>query len=324
MNCQTLHHFKDYANKQYPNDIELQESLIRKLQEQHYQQYLQRLAQDADLAQMKTKSSEPKLPTEVQAGSSVNEISQSPAEVAACIITAFDEKLKLEAEQATEEHQKVEVGKTTELTQMIQTQEKVKKADRDAISDTDDDNSSESDTDSYIDVDVDNFEPTQIWTKKEIVLFKKTIQEEDSENIVTIGHGEMLTVKVPTRVDGSNIMWEFATDNYDIGFGLLFQWTKHPEKVVSVQFSDSEPDDEVEDEEEALQSNQDDLERGIVKSENTLPTSIILPITRYNSHLEVSTGTHKYPGKGVYLLKFDNTYSFWRSKKVYYRVYYLK
>jgi len=31
-----------------------------------------------------------------------------------------------------------------------------------------------------------------------------------------------------------------------------------------------------------------------------------------------------YPGRGVYLLKFDNSYSLWRSKTLYYRVYYTR
>jgi hypothetical protein len=31
-----------------------------------------------------------------------------------------------------------------------------------------------------------------------------------------------------------------------------------------------------------------------------------------------------YPGQGVYLLKFDNSYSLWRSKTLYYRVYYTR
>ena len=40
--------------------------------------------------------------------------------------------------------------------------------------------------------------------------------------------------------------------------------------------------------------------------------------------LQVYAGSHVYPGRGVYLLKFDNSYSLWRSKQLYYRVYYSK
>jgi golgi resident protein GCP60 len=54
------------------------------------------------------------------------------------------------------------------------------------------------------------------------------------------------------------------------------------------------------------------------------PISVIIPIYRRDSHEEVFAGSHAYPGKGVYLLKFDNSYSLWRSKTLYYRVYYTR
>ncbi len=47
-------------------------------------------------------------------------------------------------------------------------------------------------------------------------------------------------------------------------------------------------------------------------------------IIRRDCHEEVYAGSHAYPGQGVYLLKFDNTYSLWRSKTLYYRVYYTR
>lgn len=52
------------------------------------------------------------------------------------------------------------------------------------------------------------------------------------------------------------------------------------------------------------------------------PTSVVVPIYRRDCHQEVYVGTHQYPSRGVYLLKFDNTYSLWRSKTLYYRVFY--
>lgn len=54
------------------------------------------------------------------------------------------------------------------------------------------------------------------------------------------------------------------------------------------------------------------------------PVSVIIPIYRRDAHEEVFAGSHSYPGRGVYLLKFDNSYSLWRSKTLYYRVYYTK
>lgn len=48
----------------------------------------------------------------------------------------------------------------------------------------------------------------------------------------------------------------------------------------------------------------------------------IVPVFRRDCQTEVYAGSHQYPGQGVYLLKFDNSYSLWRSKTLYYRVYY--
>lgn len=50
----------------------------------------------------------------------------------------------------------------------------------------------------------------------------------------------------------------------------------------------------------------------------------IVPVYRRDCHEEVYAGSHQYPGRGIYLLKFDNSYSLWRSKTVYYRVYYTR
>jgi len=52
--------------------------------------------------------------------------------------------------------------------------------------------------------------------------------------------------------------------------------------------------------------------------------SAIVPIFRRDCQSEVYAGSHVYPGQGVYLLKFDNSYSLWRSKTLYYRVYYTR
>lgn len=73
----------------------------------------------------------------------------------------------------------------------------------------------------------------------------------------------------------------------------------------------------------------DDIERGASlkggpDSANRPPLSIIVPVFRRECQEEVYAGSHVYPGQGVYLLKFDNSYSLWRSKKLYYRVYYTR
>lgn len=60
------------------------------------------------------------------------------------------------------------------------------------------------------------------------------------------------------------------------------------------------------------------------KNANKLLLDEIVPVYRRDCHEEVYAGSHQYPGRGVYLLKFDNSYSLWRSKSVYYRVYYTR
>jgi len=60
------------------------------------------------------------------------------------------------------------------------------------------------------------------------------------------------------------------------------------------------------------------------KAESEVPTEEIVPPFRRDCQAEVYCGSHTYPGRGVYLLKFDNSYSLWRSKTLYYRVYYTR
>ena len=55
-------------------------------------------------------------------------------------------------------------------------------------------------------------------------------------------------VRVPTHEDGTCLFWEFATDYYDIGFGVYFEWTQSATNTISVHVSESS-DEEDEDEE---------------------------------------------------------------------------
>ena len=66
----------------------------------------------------------------------------------------------------------------------------------------------------------------------------------------------------------------------------------------------------------------EDIEKGGKTASDKPPTDEIIPVYRRDCHEEVYCGSHVYPGRGVYLLKFDNSYSLWRSKTLYYRVYY--
>ena len=77
-------------------------------------------------------------------------------------------------------------------------------------------------------------EEAQMWTRKDINEFKDSIRKEENESIIKIGHGETVTVRVPTHVDGKSIFWEFATDSYDIGFGVFFEWVEPEDTQVQL------------------------------------------------------------------------------------------
>nr|CAB3219678.1 Golgi resident protein GCP60 [Phallusia mammillata] len=155
-----------------------------------------------------------------------------------------------------------------------------------------------------------------MWTRPQLDEFKQQIKR-DPESVLSVGRGEVVTVRVPTHEEGAYVFWEFATDSYDLGFGVYFEWTNSTgENQVSVEVGES-TDDETDEE-------GGDLERGSGNEPNRPPIDEVVPVYRRDCHLEVNAGSHRYPGRGVYLLKFDNSYSLWRSKTLYYRVYYTR
>jgi len=83
-----------------------------------------------------------------------------------------------------------------------------------------------------------------MWTRKDIAIFKDSIRTEGGDGVLKVGHGEIATIRVPTHENGNCIFWEFATDHYDIGFGLLFEWNSTPDNQVSIHISESEDEDD--------------------------------------------------------------------------------
>ncbi|KAF4083782.1 hypothetical protein AMELA_G00121320 [Ameiurus melas] len=163
--------------------------------------------------------------------------------------------------------------------------------------------------------DVPMFAPS-MWTMPQVNEFKKKTQH-DAESVITVGRGEVLTVHIPTHDDGSTFFWEFATDDYDIAFGLYFEWPNTANCVRTETFLES-----VSENQEGGQA-EEVTRKSETKSRNVVPrVSEVVPLFRQDSHENVYAGSHRYPSQGVYLLRFDNSYSLWRSKVVYYRVYY--
>uniref|UniRef100_A0A8C5X7H8 Golgi resident protein GCP60 n=1 Tax=Malurus cyaneus samueli TaxID=2593467 RepID=A0A8C5X7H8_9PASS len=281
LNSQTAVQFQQYAAQQYPGNYEQQQILIRQLQEQHYQQYMQQLYQ-VQLAQQQAALQK-----------------QQDAVVAATgtpLTTASKVNTPAPGDTPSINGQASAHADSPE-----------KELDPEALEEALENGPKES---------VPVIAAPSMWTRPQIKDFKEKIRQ-DADSVITVGRGEVVTVRVPTHEEGSYLFWEFATDNYDIGFGVYFEWTDSPNTAVSVHVSESSDDEE--EEEENTSS-----EEKAKKNANKPQLDEIVPVYRRDCHEEVYAGSHQYPGRGVYLLKFDNSYSLWRSKTVYYRVYYTR
>ncbi|KAB0391749.1 hypothetical protein E2I00_004879, partial [Balaenoptera physalus] len=279
LNSQTAVQFQQYAAQQYPGNYEQQQLLIRQLQEQHYQQYMQQLYQ-VQLAQQQAALQ--KQQEVAVAGASLPTSSKVNT-------TTPSDMMSVNGQAKTH------------------TDNSEKELEPEAAEEALENGPKES---------LPVIAAPSMWTRPQIKDFKEKIRQ-DADSVITVGRGEVVTVRVPTHEEGSYLFWEFATDNYDIGFGVYFEWTDSPNTAVSVHVSESSDDDE--EEEENISS-----EEKAKKNANKPLLDEIVPVYRRDCHEEVYAGSHQYPGRGVYLLKFDNSYSLWRSKSVYYRVYYTR
>ncbi|XP_026146645.1 Golgi resident protein GCP60 isoform X2 [Carassius auratus] len=273
LNAQTTVQFQQYAAQQYPDSPEQQLILIRQLQEQHYQQYMQQLYQ-VQLAQQQAAL-------------------QKQQEDA--IVLSTLEASEVFVPSAGEEAPTLN-GQAESTTDSLEQEPDLEPADE-----------------------VTENGPTapSMWTRPQIKDFKEKIRQ-DVDSVITVGRGEVVTVRVPTHEEGSYLFWEFASDYYDIGFGVFFEWSDSTNASVSVHVSESSDEDE--DEEGEGPSEEEKAKKEIGKPQ----VDEIVPVYRRDCHEEVYAGSHQYPGRGIYLLKFDNSYSLWRSKTVYYRVYYTR
>ncbi|XP_072266040.1 Golgi resident protein GCP60 [Pyxicephalus adspersus] len=283
LNSQTAVQFQQYAAQQYPGNFEQQQILIRQLQEQHYQQYMQQLYQ-VQLAQQQAA-----LQKQQEAAGGTGSPVNSPIKASAGNALAGGESISVNGQS----HTHID-GTETEM-------------EPDPLDDILENGPKEA---------TPVIAAPSMWTRPQIKDFKEKIRQ-DADSVITVGRGEVVTVRVPTHEEGSYLFWEFATDNFDIGFGVYFEWTDSPNTAVSVHVSESSEEEE-EDEENP------NSEEKAKKNSNKPQVDEIVPVYRRDCHEEVYAGSHQYPGRGVYLLKFDNSYSLWRSKSVYYRVYYTR
>lgn len=315
LNQQTAIQFQQYAESQIPKNKEQQQELIAQLQEQHFQQYMQQVYQQQLLHQqqqfmqmqsMTQKIDNDESQTTVPNMNNNNNINNNDTE----------------EELGAGHKEKEEPVNVTPVSPETEEEEQTEKDEGEV---EEEEGGEEPSTEIGENGELSDLPPlaaASIWTRKDPQELKASLKNE-KDCILKVGSGETVTVRVPTHEDGSCLFWEFTTDNYDIGFGIYFEWTVAPSNTVSVHISDSSDEEELDEEEDA---NKTDPEVGMPSNPkpNRPPTDEILPVYRRDSHEEIFCGSHSYPGRGVYLLKFDNSYSLWRSKTLYYRVYYTR
>ncbi|KAI1897250.1 hypothetical protein AGOR_G00081370 [Albula goreensis] len=309
LNAQTAVQFQQYVAQQYPQNPEQQQVLIRQLQEQHYQQYMQQLYQ-VQLAQQQAALQKQQEDVAVSASPEETSVSTPPP-------AETEPEPPTMNGQSDEHSEGPDPEPEAELAEEFMENGPI--VQREATPDLKD--PSPAGTHDLASDPEPEVAPViaapSMWTRPQIKDFKEKIRQ-DADSVITVGRGEVVTVRVPTHEEGSYLFWEFATDHYDIGFGVYFEWTDSPNTSVSVHVSESSDD---EDEEEGEGQSE---EEKVKKNSNKPQVDEIVPVYRRDCHEEVYAGSHQYPGRGVYLLKFDNSYSLWRSKSVYYRVYYTR
>ncbi|XP_022062699.1 Golgi resident protein GCP60 isoform X1 [Acanthochromis polyacanthus] len=316
LNAQTAVQFQQYAAQQYPNSPEQQLGLIRQLQEQHYQQYMQQLYQ-VQLAQQQAalQKQQQQADSAVQGtleSNSLNSGEPIPASAAGPLCAA--------APLVGEEAPTVNGGQSDSYSESMDREPEPELAEEVSENGPLLDFSNRSQNISCPLITADSppvIAAPSMWTRPQIKDFKEKIRQ-DADSVITVGRGEVVTVRVPTHEEGSYLFWEFATDYYDIGFGVFFEWTDAASASVSVHVSESSDEDE---DDEGDPPNEEEKAK---KEAGKPQVDEIVPVYRRDCHEEVYAGSHQYPGRGVYLLKFDNSYSLWRSKSVYYRVYYTR
>lgn len=136
--------------------------------------------------------------------------------------------------------------KVVNLNDAVANSEQVSGTNEDTFEEEEDDSQEEEEEEENAESIVRDIINASMWTRKDIVTFKDSITTEGGDGILKVGHGEIATIRVPTHENGNCIFWEFATDSYDIGFGLLFEWNATPDNQVSIHISESEDEEDEE------------------------------------------------------------------------------
>ena len=87
--------------------------------------------------------------------------------------------------------------------------------------------------------------PPTTWTSAALKELKAKLRAEE-DSVVTVYRGDIMTVHVPTVPEAKKVCWEFATDGYDIGFGIYFDWSPVTSRSITVHISESSDDEDEE------------------------------------------------------------------------------
>uniref|UniRef100_A0A3P8NZH8 GOLD domain-containing protein n=1 Tax=Astatotilapia calliptera TaxID=8154 RepID=A0A3P8NZH8_ASTCA len=116
-----------------------------------------------------------------------------------------------------------------------------------------------------------------------IMLYSPPVIKVDYEQSVTISRVSSEQLDFEILFPGCVLRWQFASDGGDIGFGV-FQKAKKGEWKKAAEMEE------------------------------------IVPSQRYNAHLVPEDGSLTCERPGVYVLRFDNTYSIFQAKRISYSV----
>lgn len=232
LNQQTFEQFRAYAEKQYPGNPDEQALLIRQLQTEHYHQYMQQLQAQVVIDSVAGG-------VKRNGGGGVDEAVADQQQA-----TANGNRTICTNHECTEKGCSGGIGQAAGH------------HDDDGDDDDDDDNNhhhhhqhhhggGDEEGDEINRYEYPAVSPASMWTRTDIKEFKKNVMAAKGDGVLNVGHGNMVTVRVPTREGGSCLFWEFATDAYDVGFGLYFEWGKSPTPDVTVTVDeDSDEEDE--------------------------------------------------------------------------------
>ncbi|KAI7793634.1 SEC14-like protein 2 [Triplophysa rosa] len=107
---------------------------------------------------------------------------------------------------------------------------------------------------------------------------RESIKVQYDQN-VTVSRGSFYQLEYEVLFPNCLLRWQFASEGSDIGFGLF----------LKTKGNDTKKREDVQE---------------------------IIPIQRYNSHLVPEDGSHTCEDAGIYVVRFDNTYSVIHSKKI--------